>query len=251
MNPTTGTTTTTTATTTAAPTLDHLVVVAHTLAEGEAWCLRTLGVAPGPGGEHPLMGTHNRLLSVASPQFPGAYLEIIAINPVANYAGRTSGKRWFDMDCEPLMQSVQRNGPQLVHWVARVPDLDAARTALTQLGLDAGPAVAASRATPEGLLQWRITIRPDGQRPMGGCLPTLIQWGGAHPTDRMPASGVRLQALALSHPQAPLLTQALNTLGLPPPADTSPLAATPAPHPGLRALLDTPCGSVELCMPIF
>jgi hypothetical protein len=249
VNPTTGTSTD--AATTTAPALDHLVVVAATLDEGAAWCEATLGVTPGSGGEHPLMGTHNRLLSVASPQFPGAYLEIIAINPVANYAGRTSGKRWFDMDSDPLMQRVQHDGPQLVHWVARVPDLDTARTALTQLGLDAGPAVAASRATPEGLLQWRITIRPDGQRPMGGCLPTLIQWGEAHPTDRMPASGMRLRALALSHPLAPLLTQALDTLGLTPPAAPPPLAATPAPHPGLRALLDTPRGPVELRTPIF
>jgi hypothetical protein len=34
------------------------------------------------------MGTHNRLLSVASPEFPAAYLEIIAINPIANHANQ-------------------------------------------------------------------------------------------------------------------------------------------------------------------
>ena len=33
-----------------------------------------------PGGEHPLMGTHNRLLRIDSAEFPSAYLELIAIN---------------------------------------------------------------------------------------------------------------------------------------------------------------------------
>ena len=43
-------------------TLDHLVVLAPSLASGVAWAEATLGVTPGPGGEHSLMGTHNRLL---------------------------------------------------------------------------------------------------------------------------------------------------------------------------------------------
>lgn len=42
--------------------LDHLVIMANSLDDGVDWCEATLGVTPGPGGEHPLMGTHNRLL---------------------------------------------------------------------------------------------------------------------------------------------------------------------------------------------
>lgn len=222
--------------------LDHLVVVAHTLAEGVAWCQRTLGATPGPGGEHPLMGTHNRLLSVASPEFPAAYLEIIAINPVANSSTRISGKRWFNMDSEPLMQRVQRDGPQLVHWVARVPDLLAALGPLSHAGLHLGEPVAASRQTAHGLLTWHITLRPDGQRQLGGCLPTLIQWGPHHPTDTLPPSGVSLQALHVGHPQAPLLAQALTGLGMAAQVEA-------APQPLLQAVLATPKGAVTLTMP--
>ena len=61
--------------------IDHLVVVADSLAAGEAWCERVLGVRPGPGGEHPMMGTHNRLLRIATVDHPQAYFEVIARNP--------------------------------------------------------------------------------------------------------------------------------------------------------------------------
>jgi hypothetical protein len=45
-------------------------MMAASLPEGVAWCEATLGVTPGPGGEHPLMGTHNRLLRIATAGFP-------------------------------------------------------------------------------------------------------------------------------------------------------------------------------------
>ena len=54
--------------------LDHLVIMANTLNEGVAWCEATLGVTPGPGGEHPLMSTHNRLLRIDSKAFPSPIL---------------------------------------------------------------------------------------------------------------------------------------------------------------------------------
>ena len=41
--------------------IDHIVVVAHSLEQGVAWCESVLGIKPGPGGEHALFGTHNRL----------------------------------------------------------------------------------------------------------------------------------------------------------------------------------------------
>lgn len=195
--------------------LDHLVVAAATLAEGVAWCEQTLGVTPAPGGQHTLFGTHNRLLRLdGSEQDPPAYLEIIAIDPAATPTRTAPLKRWFDLDNPALRQRLATHGPQLVHWVARVPDLDAALRTWAALGLDRGPALAASRLTPAGLLQWRLSVRDDGQRLMDGCLPTLIEWGEQHPARGMASSGLRLQRLALRHPQADLLTQALTAVGL-------------------------------------
>lgn len=223
----------------AAPTLDHLVVVASSLEDGVAWCEATLGVTPGPGGEHPLMGTHNRLLKIATPDFPTAYLEIIAINQVAAQPTPTRARRWFDMDDPALQARIAQQGPTLVHAVVSVPDVHAAVATLGAQGLDRGEVLQASRPTTRGLLQWQITVRPDGQRLFDGCLPTLIQWGSSHPTDHMPASGVSLHSLRVQHPQADTLRAAYLSLGWS-------AQAVVAGAPSLSAILQTPKGLIEI-----
>ena len=181
--------------------IDHLVVAAASLAEGVAWCEATLGVPPGPGGAHALFGTHNRLLRLHSTVHPKASLEIIAIDPAATPTRPPPLRRWFDLDDQALRERLRREGPQLIHWVASVPDIDAACARLRALGIERGPVIDASRPTPQGLLRWRITVRDDGQRLLGGALPTLIQWGEAgeaeprHPTQTLPYSGLQLQGL--------------------------------------------------------
>ena len=217
----------------------HLVVLAPSLAEGVAWCEATLGVVPGPGGEHPLMGTHNRLIPVNTAAFPRAYLEIIAINREAVPQRAAGAKRWFDLDDETLQARLRTQGPQLAHWVAEVPDLPQALATLSAQGIDRGQVVAASRPTPQGLLRWQISVRDDGQRLLGGCLPTLIQWGDTHPTQGMADQGVALESLALAHPQAGALRQALHAVGL----GGIPVHTGPA---RLQARLRTPRGPVDL-----
>ena len=219
--------------------VDHLVVLAPSLAEGVAWCEATLGVVPGPGGEHPLMGTHNRLIPVNTAAFPRAYLEIIAINREAVPQRAAGAKRWFDLDDETLQARLRTQGPQLAHWVAEVPDLPQALATLAAQGIDRGRVVAASRPTPQGLLRWQISVRDDGQRLFDGCLPTLIQWGDTHPTQAMANQGVALESLALAHPQAGALRQALDAVGL----GDIPVHTGPA---RLQARLSTPRGPVDL-----
>ena len=223
------------------PCVDHLVVLATDLASGVAWCERTLGIAPTAGGEHPLMGTHNRIINASSPAHSRAYLEIIAINPEATPAIPESANRWFDMNDAALQQQVALHGPQLIHWVASVPDVAERCTALAALDIERGAIVTASRPTPNGLLQWQITVRDDGLRLMDGCLPTLIQWGAVHPCDNLPASGVQLQKLSLQHPQAATLQAACEAVGV---ANT--VAITPGNTPRLIAQFSTPRGPVTL-----
>ncbi|MEO7128189.1 MAG: VOC family protein, partial [Rhodoferax sp.] len=184
--------------------IDHLVVMATNLDDGVAWCETRLGVTPSAGGEHPLMGTHNRVLNLSSPGFENAYLEVIAINRGASLERPAGARRWFDMDDADLRERVALHGPQLIHWVARVPDIEPAVLALKALEVERGAVLQASRGT----LRWHITVRDDGRRLFDGCLPTLIQWGIEHPCLTMPACGMTLQGLRVTHPQANTLRAA-------------------------------------------
>jgi len=190
--------------------IDHLVVAAASLAEGLAWSRETLGYEPAAGGEHPLMGTHNRVFRIDSPQFPRAYFEIIAINPAAPAPGRT---RWFDLDDEQ-MREVLAGGPRLVHFAAATADADAAVTALRNQGIERGSPIAAERPTPSGVLRWKITVRGDGRRLFDGALPTVIEWSDVHPCDNLPQSGITLESLEVRHPQAAQLRDAYRAIGL-------------------------------------
>lgn len=196
-----------------------------------------LGRDTRPGGEHVLMGTHNRLLSLATPDFPLAYLEIIAINPAAELPAASVAqgrKRWFDLDNPALQARLAKSGPELVHWVARSTALQTHLEAFNAAGLQPGTPVAASRPTPQGLLQWQMVLRPDGALLHGGAVPTLIQWQGPHPVQTMPASGLQLQGLQLGGPLPAGLRPWLRLPGL----SFSEEAGSPA----LVARLQTPLG---------
>jgi hypothetical protein len=226
--------------------IDHLVVVASSLDQGVQWCEETLGIVPGSGGEHEKYGTHNRLFKIASPQFPLAYFEIIAINPQAVIPKRAQVPRWFDMD-DAAVQKAVAQGPRLIHFVSSTEDVKAARHLLRTQGIERGQVVQASRKSRKGTLNWQITVREDGERLFNGCLPTLIQWGKPeateplrlHPRNSLPRSGVTLQSLAVSHPSGVKLQAAFDAIGL---ADIS-IETGPA---NLVASLQTPKGLVQL-----
>jgi len=216
--------------------LDHLIVAAASLAEGAAWCQDVLGIEPGPGGQHPLMGTHNRLLKIATHQYPDAYFEIIAIDPQAALPQRV---RWFGLD-EPAVRQRIAQGPHLLHAVARSTQLDAHRLGLLQMGIEPGVPVKAGRETPQGPLAWQMLLRDDGQLLCGGALPTLIQWEGRHPAQAMPDSGVTLRSLTLRG----VPERAAEVLGLQG-VEVDHRAPTPS-APALTAVLQTPRGEVTL-----
>lgn len=194
--------------------IDHIIVAAASLDEGVRWCERTLGFSPEPGGAHALFGTHNRLLRVKSCVHPLAYLEIIAIDPTARPTRDRHLARWFDLDAQVIRQQLEREGPQLLHWVASVPDIETAVASLRALGIERGPVIEASRPTPAGELRWKITVRDDGQRLFGGTLPTLIEWGDTHPARSMNGPAIFLQSFGLQHPDAAVVHSALSAIGL-------------------------------------
>jgi hypothetical protein len=210
--------------------VDHLVVVARDLAQGVAWCESTLGVTPAPGGRHPLMGTHNRLVALDGQR---SYLEIIAIDPDAPPPGRS---RWFGMD---RLADTVRDTPRLVHVVVRSTNLDMHRWGLVAAGCNPGTTLSAQRETPHGLLRWRIVVPDDGALRAGGALPTLIEWDGSHPAETLPPSGVALERLTLRGlPPAAADVLRLRTVDL-----------QPLPGPAVEVRLFTPNGPVTLASP--
>ncbi len=191
-------------------------------------------------------GTHNRLFKIASPKFPLAYFEIIAINPAAVIPKRSQVPRWFDMDDKALQKAVAQE-PRLITFVASTDDIKAARHALRIQEIERGQIVHASRKSNKGTLNWQITVREDGDRLFNGCLPTLIQWGKPdateplrlHPRNSLPRSGVTLQSIAISHPSGPKLQAAYEAIGL----QGISIETGPA---NITASLQTPKGLVQL-----
>lgn len=200
---------------------DHLVIGAASLEQGVAWAENRLGVTIPPGGAHPLMGTHNCLSALG----PASFLEIIAIDPAAAAPARP---RLFALD-DPAMRARLERAPRLIAWVTGTDDIAASLAQARDAGAELGPAVELTR----GDLVWRLSIPHDGGLPEGGTLPALIQWrAGPHPAGGMADLGLRLEALALGHPEPPKLEAVLAAIG----ADR--LATTVrADRPVLRAVL--------------
>ncbi|MEM8629690.1 MAG: VOC family protein [Pseudomonadota bacterium] len=202
-------------------TFDHLVFTADALDDGALALENALGVPLAPGGTHPAMGTHNRLLSLG----PDDYLEVIAIDPDAPPPDRP---RWYNMDAFS-------GPPRLTNWACRTEDLEAALGALP-------PETGVPMALARGELRWRMAVPHDGVLAFGGWGPALLQWQGKeHPAVLLPDRGVRLARLTLTHPEARVLSDLIAPL-----LDDPRIVFETAPAPGLTVELATPKGLVTL-----
>lgn len=159
--------------------LDHLVVVAPSLALGAQFVEHSLGVRPGPGRQHPHMGTHNLLLSLG----PSVYLEVAAIDPDAPPVARP---RWFGLD-----RMAPGSPPRLAAWVANTHNIQAHTT----------PELGVVEHMARNGQTWQVSITPDGSAPLSGAAPLLIQRASPiHPASRLPDLGLRLRRLRIRHP---------------------------------------------------
>lgn len=198
-------------------TLDHLALTAETLDAGSTHVEQALGVTLPTRGEHPDMGTHNRLLSLG----PQEYFEVIAINPDAPGPNRP---RWFNIDnfIGP---------PRLTNWILATNDMEAA---LAELPSGFGSPIQLQR----GDFRWRMAVPDDGILPWDGWAPALIQWDGdLHPAPGLPDQKIRLQSVRLRHPEAQAMAELLAPLL---PRDT--VLFEPGEDTALIAEFDTPTG---------
>jgi hypothetical protein len=199
--------------------LDHITVVAPTLAIGAEFVRDALGVEPQQGGSHPRMGTHNLLLPLGD----STYLEIISIDPAA---AKPFCPRWFALDTLSPSSS-----PHLAAWVVRTPDIHAS-------SVSCGSVLGSIEPMTRGSLSWLITITPDGSLPLGGAAPALIEWRvQPHPAQRLANARCSLVELEVHHPEPSTVRDIFVAIGL-----ESPPTVRQAEAPRLIARIQTPQG---------
>lgn len=208
--------------------LDHLTVVAPTLAEGVAHLRACLDLDVPFGQRHAYMGTHNHLLQLGGP----VYLEVVAIDPEARGPGRP---RWFGLDDPAAVRAAWEEGLRLRTWVARADGSDpsiAGREAIFGT-----KAVFETRAGSFGFY-----LRDDGALPLDGAAPCLIdRQGKPRSMAAIPDLGARLESFTLEHPDPDGITALYRELGV----DRPPLVAR-GPSLRYRARIATPAGAREL-----
>ncbi len=167
--------------------LDHLTIVAPSLAEGAAHVRACLGLEVPFGRRHDYMGTYNHLMRLGE----AVYLEIVALDPDAQSPRRPC---WFGLSDQDAVRAAWDAGNRLRGWVARTDDIDAA--------LDGNETVMGRKvelAAKNG--SFFFSIPADGSLPLGGAVPSVIDRGGKPPpVAAMADLGARLRSLILEHP---------------------------------------------------
>lgn len=195
--------------------LDHIAVAANRLEDGLAHVKAALGVDVPLGGQHTQMGTHNAVARLTE----ATYFEVIAPDPEQP---KPPHARWFGFDT-PRVAARLAQGPALLAWIAATDDIEGAIAAAKGVGVDYGDPIRLTR----GDLTWRFAYRVDGDVPLDGAAPCLIDWcGSPHPAANMAPLGLSLDTLTVTTPEAPALIRLLDALGL---ADRPDIGQGPAP----------------------
>ncbi|WP_374300158.1 VOC family protein [Ferrovibrio sp.] len=167
--------------------LDHLTVIAPTLAEGMAHLRACLDLDLPFGQRHEYMGTHNHLLRLGG----SMYLEVVAIDPDG---AKPPCPRWFGLDDQASVRAAWDSGRRLRGWVARSDDIHAALAGRAHIF---GRAVSLPWAEPA----FEFSLREDGGLPLDGAAPSLIdRRGKPRNMATIPDLGARLDSFALEHP---------------------------------------------------
>lgn len=208
--------------------LDHLTVIAPTLAEGVAHVRACLDLDVPFGQRHDYMGTHNHLLQLGGP----VYLEIVALDPDGRHPGRS---RWFGLDDAKSVRAAWDEGRRLRGWVARADGID---TILAGREAVFGGKVALPFDNPS----FDFAIPDDGSLPLDGAMPSLIdRRGKPRSMATMADLGAILRSFILDHPEPETISKLYRELGIDRPPE---IVAGHALR--YRARIETPGGVKEL-----
>lgn len=183
------------------PRLDHLSVIAPSLAEGVAHIQACLGIDIPFGRKHTHMSTHNHLLRLGE----SAYLEVIAIDDAAP---AIAGPRWFGLDDRAAVRKAWDEGKRLRGWVASTDHFD--REMAKHPGV-----FGEKREFHAGASSYFFSVPEDGSLPMNGVAPSLIDRQGKRPSLAPETEmGCALVAFTLEHPDAAHVAQLYEALAI-------------------------------------
>jgi hypothetical protein len=175
--------------------LDHITVIAPSLAEGVAHVRTCLDLDVPFGQRHATMGTCNHLLQLGDT----VYLEIVAIDPETDAPGRP---RWFGLDDRKKVRSDWDEGRRLRGWVARTDAIDSILAGHKGI-------FGAKVPLPADNPTFDFGIPDDGSLPLDGAAPSVIDRRGKPRAMATIADlGARLRSLTLEHPD-PAAVEAL------------------------------------------
>jgi len=208
--------------------LDHLTVIAPTLAEGVAHVRACIGIDVPFGQRHAYMGTHNHLLQLGGP----VYLEIVALDPEGVAPGRA---RWFGLDDQRAVKAEWDAGRRLRGWVVGTDAIDAAIAGRDSIF---GRKVSLPPSEPS----FEFAIPEDGSLPLGGAAPSIIdRRGKPRRMDTIADLGARLDSFSLEHPDPAAISALYRALQI-----DRPPSIGHGSHVRYRALIETPAGMREL-----
>ncbi|MGE0715626.1 MAG: VOC family protein [Alphaproteobacteria bacterium] len=204
--------------------LDHLTVIAPTLAEGVAHVRACLDLDVPFGQRHAYMGTWNHLLQLGGT----VYLEIVALDPEAE---RPRRRRWFGLDDQAKVRRDWDDGRRLRGWVAGTDAIDAVLAGREEIFGEKVPLPAVDPA-------FDFAIRGDGALPLDGAAPSIIdRRGKPRSMATMADLGARLRSFSLAHPDPEMVSALYGALAI-----DRPPAIAHGPALAYRALIETPSG---------
>ena len=210
--------------------LDHLVIGVAALEQGAEELERLLGINLDPGGQHQLMGTHNRLTALDA----SSYLEVIAIDPTATLSHAV---RWFSLD-QPSTQKRLALSAAPLTWVVAVDDLPSTMRKAEEH--DAYP-LGSKLDMQRGDLSWSLSLPDNPEMNEQGLLPQFIQWHGTkHPVQQLHKPKIRVDEIRISTPTPEHLQSLFDSLAI------DHLATITAGEINLEFALDTPNGPVTI-----
>lgn len=208
--------------------LDHLTVIAPTLAEGVSHVRNCLDLDVPFGTRHPYMGTYNHRLRLGR----SVYLEIVALDPEGV---RPARPRWFGLDNAAQVRSDWDAGRRLRGWVASTDAIDAVLA-------DHGAIFGNKVPLPDDHPSFAFAIPKDGALPQDGAAPSILdRQGGPNDITMIPDRDAHLRSFTLEHPDPTAIAALYSDVGI-----QHPPAIVAGPRLRYRALIDTPTGLREL-----